>query len=65
MDFHVPGHCDNADSGVAKYLENKFGPKPSGVDRYLEERQEAAPVSGVAKYVAQQKVNEKGLLWFP
>lgn len=44
-------------SGVAKYLENKVGPEPSSVEKYLEEN--ASIASGVAKYVAQKKVSAR------
>lgn len=44
-------------SGVDKYLEGRVGVKPSGVSKYLEERDTA--VSGVSKYVAKQKVSAR------
>ncbi|MCK4842634.1 MAG: hypothetical protein KAT04_12260 [Methylococcales bacterium] len=44
-------------SGVDKYLESKEGPIASGVSKYLEERE--VSVSGVAKYVAKQKISAK------
>jgi hypothetical protein len=46
-------------SGVDKYLESKGGaePKQSGVARYLDER--TSSVSGVAKYVAKQKISAR------
>ena len=44
-------------SGVSKYLEGKAGVEPSSVAKYLDERKTGA--SGVAKYVAKQKVSAR------
>jgi hypothetical protein len=44
-------------SGVDKYLESKGGVEPSSVEKYLEDRNTS--VSGVAKYVAKQKVSAR------
>jgi len=44
-------------SGVDKYLESKVGVQPSSVSKYLDERNSS--VSGVAKYVAKQKVSAR------
>lgn len=44
-------------SGVDKYLESKGGVEPSSVEKYLEDRNSS--VSGVAKYVAKQKVSAR------
>jgi len=44
-------------SGVDKYLESKIGVQPSSVSKYLDERNSS--VSGVAKYVAKQKVSAR------
>ena len=48
---------DGAVSGVDKYLESKVGVQPSGVEKYLDERNTS--VSGVSKYVAKQKVSAR------
>ena len=48
---------DGAVSGVDKYLESKVGVQPSGVAKYLDERNTS--VSGVSKYVAKQKVSAR------
>ena len=52
-----PVVSDDSVSGVAKYLEAKVGEKPSGVAKYLDDRNSSSPVSGVAKYVAKKKVS--------
>lgn len=44
-------------SGVDKYLESKVEAAPSGVSKYLDERNTS--VSGVSKYVAKQKVSAR------
>jgi len=46
-----------SESGVAKYLEGKNGNEPSGVSKYLDERDTA--FSGVSKYVAKQKITAR------
>ena len=48
---------DGAVSGVDKYLESKVGVQPSGVSKYLDERNTS--VSGVSKYVAKKKVSAR------
>ena len=50
---------DKSISGVAKYLESKVEAKPSSVAKYLEERESSSPVSGVAKYLAKQKISSR------
>ncbi|MCK5477870.1 MAG: hypothetical protein KAI44_03040, partial [Methylococcales bacterium] len=44
-------------SGVDKYLESKVEATPSGVEKYIEERNTS--VSSVSKYVAKQKVTAR------
>ena len=53
----VVSSSDGAVSGVDKYLETKVGEKPSGVSKYLDERNTS--VSGVSKYVAKRKVSAR------
>jgi hypothetical protein len=53
----VVSASDGAVSGVDKYLESKVGAKPSGVSKYLDERNTS--VSSVSKYVAKQKVSAR------
>ena len=53
----VVSASDDAVSGVDKYLESKVGAKPSGVSKYLDERNTS--VSSVSKYVAKQKVSAR------
>ncbi|MCK5191303.1 MAG: hypothetical protein KAR12_14755 [Methylococcales bacterium] len=53
----VVSASEGAVSGVDKYLESKVGVQPSGVSKYLDERNTS--VSGVSKYVAKQKVSAR------
>ncbi len=53
----VVSASDGAVSGVDKYLETKVGAKPSGVSKYLDERNTS--VSSVSKYVAKQKISAR------
>jgi len=53
----VSNSASSAQSSVDKYLATKIVTQPSGVEKYLEERN--ASVSGVAKYVAKKKVSAR------
>jgi hypothetical protein len=49
--------ADGSVSSVSKYLEGKATTEPSGVEKYLEEKNTS--VSSVSKYVAKQRISAR------